>query len=294
MTEKLFNSVGVRLVSDVNELDKLVVDNAFARCEIYLQGAHVAQFIPKGQHDLLWISDDANFIDGKAIRGGIPICWPWFGPSSSGEGYPAHGFVRNRLWQLSSVENDERQYTQIRLTLKSCDQTRALWPFEFVLECLITIGADLTIELTTHNLDNKPMNISEAIHTYFAVSDINQVAVRHLDNCAYIDKLADNAQSLQVGQVNIEKATDRIYIHSDDEQVIIDNKAKRNIKVAKHGAHDTVVWNPWIDIAKGMADFSDLGYQNMLCVEAVNSQINPIVIKPQQSHTIMQTISLTA
>ena len=171
-------------------------------------------------------------------------------------------------------------------------QTRLLWPFEFSLECKVTIGHSLKVELTTRNLDSKPMNISEAIHSYFAVSDIEQVKVTNLENNSYIDKLADNALIKQEGEVKIEQATDRIYTHSSDEQVIVDNGFKQSILVTKSGANDTVVWNPWLDIAKGMADFSDFGFRNMLCVEAVNSQINPVVIEQGQSHTIVQTIAL--
>lgn len=288
----------VKLMTDDNEMQRLVVDNHLAQCEIYLQGAHITGYMPKDKQQLLWLSKDANYVKGKAIRGGIPICWPWFGPSPYGEGSVAHGFARTSIWQLKSIETDSDSRTHINLQLESNSETHLLWPFEFTLECKVIIGSELTISLTTHNTDNKVMQISEAIHSYFAVSDIEQVKVANLANNQYVDKLADNALVIQQGDVTICEATDRIYTHSANEQRIIDSGDSRDsgaggeIKVTKAGANDTVVWNPWQDIAKGMADFDDLGYRQMLCVEAVNSQINPVTIEPGQSHTISQTISL--
>lgn len=282
----------VKLVTDDNDMQKLVVDNHLAHCEIYLQGAHVTCYTPKEQEQLLWLSKDANYVIGKAIRGGIPICWPWFGPSPYGEGSVAHGFARTSLWQLKSIKTDSDSRTHIDLQLKSNRETHLLWPFEFTLECKVVIGSELTISLTTHNIDSKVMQISEAIHSYFAVNDIAQVKVANLVDNTYIDKLADNAQITQQGDVIINEATDRIYTHSADEQRIIDSGARREIKILKAGANDTVVWNPWQDIAKSMADFDDLGFRQMLCVEAVNSQVNPVTIEPGQSHTISQTISI--
>lgn len=292
----------VTLVEHVDGLDKVIIDNSLCYCELHLQGAHVTCFkIKSVDQQLLWLSGQAQYSRGKAIRGGIPICWPWFGAApkaleASGP-LPAHGFARTRTWQLIKAEPLANGGSHVQLSLASNEQTQALWPFEFELIYDVYAADTLKVELTTINKDEQPFELSEALHSYFAVEDIFETEIQGLASTHYVDKVASAIEGKDIygkteDSVTIEQEVDRVYLSTDSACTIIDGVSSKSILVEKSGSLDTVVWNPWQDKASNMADFDDKGYQHMLCIEAANTGYNPVTVLPNEKHVISQTVRL--
>jgi len=271
-----------------DELQFIEIEHGFAYAEINNARAHatistysgqVLSYRPKNQQqDLLFVSDQAYYEDGKAIKGGIPVCWPWFGADPDDQGKPAHGFVRNRQWEVSSSEALADGSTKVVMSLVDTDETRKIWPHPFRLDIEITVGDSLKIELVTHNNDDKSVTISQALHSYFHVGDISKVAVLGLDGTEYLDKVADPARKTQTGPVIIDGEVDRIYTGVTGELVIDDASLGRKIRITSSGCSTAVVWNPWIAIAASMGDLGDSDYRKMLCVETANAGPETVTI----------------
>jgi len=271
-----------------DELQFIEIEHGFAYAEINNARAHatistysgqVLSYRPKNQQqDLLFVSDQAYYEDGKAIKGGIPVCWPWFGADPDDQGKPAHGFVRNRQWEVSSSEALADGSTKVVMSLVDTDETRKIWPHLFRLDIEITVGDSLKIELVTHNNDDKSVTISQALHSYFHVGDISKVAVLGLDGTEYLDKVADPARKTQTGPVIIDGEVDRIYTGVTGELVIDDASLGRKIRITSSGCSTAVVWNPWIAIAASMGDLGDSDYRKMLCVETANAGPETVTI----------------
>jgi glucose-6-phosphate 1-epimerase len=248
------------------------IDNARARATISTYSGQVLSYRPKDrQEDLLFVSDKAYYEDGKAIKGGIPVCWPWFGADPENQGRPAHGFVRNRQWQVTGSESLANGATKIVMSVTDTDATRALWPHSFRLNIEITVGDSLRVELVTHNSGKDSMIISQALHTYFRVGDIGKASVLGLDGKQYIDKANDASRKTQSGPLTISGEVDRIYTGITGDLSIDDAALGRKIVIAASGCSTAVVWNPWVEIAAAMADLADDDYQRMLCVETANA-----------------------
>jgi glucose-6-phosphate 1-epimerase len=248
------------------------INNARANATISTYSGQVLSFRPKDRvEDLLFLSDKAFFEDGKAIKGGIPVCWPWFGPDPENQGRPAHGFVRNRQWQVTGSASLEDGSTKIVMSVTDSEATRALWPHSFRLDIEITAGDSLRVELVTHNTGRDDMTISQALHTYFLVGDIGKVSLHGLDGLQYIDKVIDAARMTQSGPVTISGEIDGIYTGVTGNLTIDDRALSRKIVVASSGCSTAVVWNPWVEIAASMADLDDDDYQRMICVETANA-----------------------
>jgi glucose-6-phosphate 1-epimerase len=248
------------------------INNARAHATISTYSGQVLSYRPKGQQaDLLFVSDKAYYEDGKAIKGGIPVCWPWFGADPDGRGRPAHGFVRNRQWEVSASESLADGSTRVVLCLTDSDETRNIWPHPFKLSIEITVGDSLRVALVTHNTGDKSVTISQALHTYFHVDDISKVRVLGLDGTEYLDKVDDSARKTQSGAVKIDGEVDRIYEGVSGELVIDDASLGRKIRITSRGCSTAVVWNPWIEIAASMGDLDDDDYRKMLCVETANA-----------------------
>lgn len=279
----------VDLVEGAGGLPMLNVTNDLAEARISLHAGQVLAFRPRDADPVLWVSEHAYYAEGKAIKGGIPICWPWFGPHPE-PGKPGHGFVRNRLWQLRSVESLLSGETLIRLGMRSNEETLAIWPHRFDLELMIVVGTGLKLCLTTRNDNDYPLQISQAFHTYFQVGEVEQVAVRGLEGCHYQDKVAGGEHE-QEGPVTISGEVDRIY-QGSEEQEIDDQSTGRRIKLRATGSHSCVVWNPWIDKAKAMKDFGDEEYHNMICVETANAGADSVTISPGQTYQLGVNISV--
>lgn len=268
------------------------VRNEQASALISLQGAHLLSWIPSGTHDVIWLSDDAIFAPAKSVRGGIPICWPWFGAHNSDDSFPAHGFARTVLWQVKDVQQLSADETCITFTLdtNAMDNTRAMWPTPTVAEYSLTISKTLKIELTTFNNSDQPLVIGQALHTYFRVDDVRHTAVYGLEGKNYLDKTDDFKQKIQNGPVNFNSEVDRVYLQTADDIIIDDSK--RKILIKKQGSQSTVVWNPWKAVAEKMGDLGKEGYLKMLCVESANAADDTVTIKPNESYTLLVTYEI--
>jgi glucose-6-phosphate 1-epimerase len=248
------------------------INNSKAHATISTYSGQVLSYRPKDQqHDLLFVSDKAYYEEGKAIKGGIPVCWPWFGPDPEDQGRPAHGFVRNRQWGVTASESLADGSTRVVLSLVDTDETRGIWPHPFRLDIEITVGDSLTVALVTHNTGDGSITISQALHSYFQVGDISKVRVLGLDGTDYLDKVDSAARKTQTGPVTIEGEVDRIYTGVTGEQVIDDESLGRKIHITSKGCSTAVVWNPWSEIAASMGDLGDDDYRKMLCVETANA-----------------------
>lgn len=263
------------------------IKNAQANASISLQGAHLLNWKPHTEDEVIWLSNDAKFEKGKSIRGGIPICWPWFGAHDSNTLFPAHGFARTVLWHVLKTQNispDETQIT-LRLSTNQLDQSiHEMWPFDTVVEYRITVSNTLKLELITYNGSNKDITVGQALHTYFNIGNISNTTVYGLEDLTYLDKPDNFCSKLQKGAITINNEVDRVYLDSIDD-VTIDNK-QRKIIIKKQGSHTTVVWNPWQEVANKMGDLGENGYKEMLCVESANAADDLITIKAGESYTL--------
>ncbi|HEC17972.1 MAG TPA: D-hexose-6-phosphate mutarotase [Gammaproteobacteria bacterium] len=275
-----------------NGLHMARIDNDLATAEVYLHGGNITAFQPHGSDPLLWLSPLAQFQTDKAIRGGVPVIWPWFGPHSVDSHKPQHGFARTASWQVSHAGALADGSTQLQLDLRDTSATRTLWPHAFALELVFTVGTELRIELTSRNTGDQPFTAGAALHSYFAVGDVEQVVVEGLADCEYIDKLDADRRKRQEGLVRIHAEVDRIYLKTENSCVIHDPLMARQIHIEKGGSRSTVVWNPWADKAEAMADFPDQGFRQMLCIETANAADDVRILAPGDAHTLSQRISL--
>jgi glucose-6-phosphate 1-epimerase len=255
------------------------INNAKAHATISTYSGQVLSYRPKHQQeDLLFVSDQAYYEDGKAIKGGIPVCWPWFGADPDNQGRAAHGFVRNRQWKVSGSESLADGSTKVVMSLADTGETREIWPHPFRLDIEITVGDSLKVALVTHNEGDKSITISQALHTYFHVGDISKVRVLGLDGTDYLDKVDNSVRKTQAGPVVFDGEVDRIYTGVTGELVIDDESLGRKIRITSSGCSTAVVWNPWIEIAASMGDLGDGDYRNMICVETANAGPETITI----------------
>ena len=261
------------------------ITNATGTAEIALQGAQVLTWAPAGQPAVVWLSPAAKFAAGKSLRGGAPVCWPWFGPHPDDPAKPGHGFARNLDWDVVSSER-VNEGTRLVLRLMPGAAQHALWPFEAELELAVTAGERLLLELTTRNTGTIPLNITQALHTYFHVGDIVAARVDGLDGCAYIDKVDGGAHRRQSGAVAIGGEVDRVYLGCPGEVVIVDDALRRRIRIGKRGSQSYVVWNPWGEKGAKFGDMGDDGYRRMLCVETTNAGDDVVTIASGKSFTL--------
>ncbi|PVZ85002.1 D-hexose-6-phosphate mutarotase [Serratia sp. S1B] len=263
ITEQISPSISLR---QLDELPVVVVSHPKTRAAITLQGAHLLTWQPNGDQPVVWLSDNTPFKDGVAIRGGVPICWPWFGPVNN----PPHGFARNFPWQL--VAHDEDQ-DSVSLTFKLQDnaETRKLWPHAFSLTAHFKFGAECEIELESQG----DYQATIALHTYFQIGDIDKIKVAGLGE-HFIDKVAGGVEAHQVGELEFTGRTDRIYTQPAACSLIKDPVLQRTIEVNHHHITDVVAWNPGVELSCSMTDMPDDGYKTMVCVETAH------VTKPLQ------------
>ena len=284
-----FGIANVLRFVDMAGLPMIEITTPQARARIAVQGAQVLEWQPVGQPPVLWLSRAAVYQVGKGVRGGVPICWPWFGAGEPGK--PAHGFVRTRMWQVREVGHNA-QGVFVRLAIHDDSATRALWDHAFDLELLVTVGATLGMELITHNAGDTAFAITDALHTYFRIGDISRTEVLGLDKVAYLDKVTDSGRIAQAGAVSFAGETDRIYLDTQAECIIKDSQLNRRIHVAKSGSNTTVVWNPWIEKEKSFADMASGEYREMLCVETCNAATDIITLAPDQTHRLVAEVRM--
>lgn len=260
----------------------LCIESEMSRCKIALHGGHVLSFVPAGSDDLLWVSEKAVYREGKAIRGGIPVCWPWFGAHPDDPLKPSHGIARVSVWEIAETGMEEGM-PFARLILESEQTDREHFDYDYTLELKVVAGETLRLFLTTHNRDARPFPITEALHSYFAVSDIREVRVKGMDGRPYIDQLQQNQTFLQHGAITFGEEVDRIY--RTDRPCRIDSPAG-TYSLHSSGSRSSVVWNPWIDKAGRLSDFGDEEYREMVCVETANVGPDTVVVSPGACHTL--------
>ena len=262
------------------------IDNAGGTASIALQGAHLTTFQPRSQRaPVVWLSEAARFAPGKSIRGGVPVCWPWFGVHAGDPAYPAHGFARTVPWEVVDSGNADGA-TTITLRLVFSDATRAQWPYDTPLELHISMADVLDLELTTLNAGEAPVMLGEALHSYIHIGDIAEVELRGLDGCAYLDKTEAFARGQQSGPLRFAAEIDRVYVNTLAECVIDDARLGRRIHIAKQGSASTVVWTPWGQKAAAMGDYTADGWRSMLCVESANAADNVLTLQPGEAHVL--------
>ncbi len=266
------------------------IANAHASAAVALLGGHVLAFQPRGHEPVLWLSRQSRFEVGKPIRGGVPVCWPWFSAHPDDPGKPFHGFARLSLWSVTGTAVVADGATQVRLGLRDTGETRSLWPHAFELEVAVTVGTRLRVELSARNLGEEAWTCTAALHSYFSVSDVTQIAIHGLDGCDYVE--AGGGPTRQQGPVTINREVDRVYVDTTATCAIEDPGMGRRISVAKAGSRSTVVWNPWAEKARRLEDFGDDEYPGMVCVETANSRADVVTIAPGAKHCLAVLISV--
>jgi glucose-6-phosphate 1-epimerase len=271
----------------------IVISNRSAKALISMYAGQILSFQPNDEHeDLLFLSQKSYYDEGKAIRGGIPVCWPWFGAASSDPQRPNHGFVRNSLWTVLGAEAATDLETKVKLGVMGSSKSEALWQQAFALELEISAGKSLTLKLTTRNTGNDVFSITQPFHSYFQVGNIKQVKVLGLENSQYFDKLDKGAQKTQIGAVTVSEEVDRIYTNVKKELIIDDLAFARRILISSTGNNTAVVWNPWMETTAKMADLEDDDYQRFICVEAGNVATDVVLIPPGGKHSLQTNIQI--
>jgi D-hexose-6-phosphate mutarotase len=271
-------------------LVRAVIENPQATAEIALQGAQVLAFQPQGSGPVLFLSTNAVYAPGKAIRGGIPICWPWFGPHPTDPDKPQHGFARTLPWAVLGTVGRDDGTTEVRLGLQDTPATRALWPHPFALTLVVQVGRELRVVLETHNPGAAPMTVTEALHAYFQIGDLAALTIQGLEGTTYIDKVAGDQRRVQAGPVTISGEADRVYIDTTAACVVDDPGLQRRMEIAKEGSRSTVVWNPGPEKAARMADLGGDEYTRMVCVEVANALDDRVVVAPGADHRLAMVI----
>lgn len=279
-----------RIEPGAGGLSRIVITGPAADAHIYLHGAHVTHFQPKGSEPVLFMSGKSLFAPGKAIRGGVPVIFPWFGPRAGDPSAPAHGFARTAEWELLDATKDANDVVA-RLRLRSSDATRKWLPNDFELIYSVRVGASLELSLEVRNTSSAAFTFEEALHTYLAVGDVRTVEIEGLGGKTFIDKTAAQQRKTQQGAIRIESETDRVYLDTPDTVTAFDPAMGRRLSVAKTGSRTTVVWNPWIDKARAMADFGDDEWPRMLCIETANAADNAVTLAAGQSHRMTTAIN---
>lgn len=283
----------LRFVASAGGMPFIEILNQNACATISLQGAHLLSWQPTGESDVLWLSGTAVFAPGKAIRGGVPVCWPWFGNHATVRDYPAHGFARTANWQVIATNILANGDTVIDLRLDTSllnDDVQAMWPTPTVLDYRMTIGKTLSLSLMTCNEADDVITVTQALHTYFAINDIRQTMVTGLDGLDYLDKTEGFARKTQQGAVKFAAEVDRVYLQSRDPLIIDDGR--RRIRVDNIGSRTTVVWNPWQKAAERMADMDSNGYRKMVCVESANAADDVVTLDSGECHTLTTNYTL--
>ncbi len=266
--------------------------NQFGSAVVSVYGGHVLTYQPTDHAPVLWVSDQAQYEQGKAIRGGIPVIWPWFGAHPTDANKPTHGFARKQLWEVVGSRSDGIT-TAVTLALAPTPFSAEMWSHPFQLELTVTLGAVLDVALKAINLDDNPVTLSAALHSYFTVSDIGQVLIAGLDGARYLDQLDGMVEKTQDGPVMFSAEVDRIYLDTVNRSAeIVDPSLQRAIRVSGRGSNSTVIWNPWTDKAARMADFGNDEFRQMVCVETANADADAVTLDPEASHELATIIEV--
>lgn len=272
-----------QIVEGNGGLSKVRITCPEAVGEMYLHGAHVTSWKPVGGEEVLFLSSQSRWAQGHAIRGGVPVCFPWFGGKADDPTAPAHGFVRTRAWQLESIAQVGGAVT-VSMFTESDEGTKRWWPAEFRLVHRATFGSELSLELVVTNTGGTSLRFEEALHAYHRVGNIEKTRVRGLDTVHYFDKTDSNRKKMQHGEIVIVSETDRVYLDTRDAIELEDPVLRRRTRVTKENSRTTVVWNPWVQKAHSLSDFADDEWMQMICIESSNVSDFAVDLAPGQQH----------
>jgi glucose-6-phosphate 1-epimerase len=290
-----FTAPFARFEETAGGLVRLKIETPLATGELYPHGAHLTRFAPRGEAPVLFVSERSEFAPGRPIRGGVPVCFPWFAARAGDPSAPAHGFARTSEWTLESLVTDPDGAVSVVLRLDADGSTRAQWPHEFTLRHRIVFGRELSMALEVENGSREPFRFEEALHTYFAVSDVRDVSIAGLEGRTYLDKTDAFKEKRQPPEpLRIVSETDRIYPRHTGACTLDDRSLRRRIVVEKRGSATTVVWNPWIAKAAAMKDFGDEEWPAMICIEAANAGEDAIELGPGQRHAMGVKVGVIA
>jgi glucose-6-phosphate 1-epimerase len=294
-TEELERRFGIagraQVLADAAGLPKVRLTALQSIGEMHLHGAQVTSWRPVGAEEPIFLSRQARWEEGKAIRGGIPICFPWFRAKADNDRAPAHGFVRTKIWMLESIEQTADGIT-VSMCTQSDPDTRRWWPADFRLLHRVTFGSELKLELTASNTGAKPFRFEQALHSYYRVGDVCKVRIRGLDGVAYLDNTDSNKKKKQKGDVVISSPTDNAYMNTQNSLQLLDPVLNRSIQITKQNSNTTVIWNPWADGARALSDLGDDEWQHMVCVEGSNILENAVELAPSADHKITVTMTV--
>jgi glucose-6-phosphate 1-epimerase len=274
------------------ELPFISISNKYAQADICLYGAHAMSFIPHNNMDFLWMSPDSFMQEGKAIRGGIPVCFPWFGPHQSDPQQPQHGFGRLMLWDVAETQALPNGETLIRMQLQSSDTTKTYWPHDFLAEMIFTIGKKLTATLKVTNTSTASFEYGCALHTYYTISAIENIQIEGLEGLSYYNQLTGEDGQQNEKLLTFNEPLTRHYLNTETPVVINDPAFRRRIFVEKSGSKVTTVWNPGKETTAGITDIPDDGYEAFVCVEATNAFDYTIQLAPGASYETSAILGL--
>jgi glucose-6-phosphate 1-epimerase len=283
----------LRLDSTSRALPAFEFDSPTATATLFSHGAHLAAWAPKGESPVLFLSRQSHFTPGKPIRGGVPVCFPWFAAREGRPDSPAHGFLRTAAWRCDLLSTSTDGTLHAELCTSANAETRLLWPFDFHARLHLAAGAALAIALEITNSGPQPFTFEEALHTYLAVGDARAISLHGLENTVYIDKVDAGLQKTQdSAPITLTGETDRVYQNTTATVSLCDPHWRRTLRIEKTGSRTTVVWNPWITKAKVIADFGDEEWPDMVCIETANTGENAITLEPGAVHSMLVRIAV--
>jgi len=280
-----------QIVEGNGGLAKIRITSPEAAGEMYLHGAHITSWKPAGREEALFLSSKSRWEHGRAIRGGVPICFPWFGAKADDPAAPAHGFVRTKAWQLESIAQAEGAVI-VSMFTESNEDTRRWWPADFRIVHRATFGRDLGLELVVSNIGKTTVRFEEALHTYHHVGNITKTRMRGLDKVQYIDKTDLNQKKTQHGEIAIVSETDRVFLDTASPIDLEDPVLRRLIRVIKENSRTTVVWNPWLEKGRALSDMDDDEWTRMICIETSNVSDFAVDLAPGQQHRMKALVKV--
>lgn len=281
----------VEAESGLGGLPRIKITSGQAVCRIYLMGAHIASFLPDGVSDLLWMSPYSDYSLGTPMRGGIPLCFPWFGAHRNRSDLPLHGFVRTIEWKVLSSGIIDGESTQVVFSLKDTEETRTIWPYSFQLEFEVTVSSTLTLQLKVDNKDKKPFSFEEAFHTYFSVSHPENCFVKGLSNLEYIDRLRADARGRSAGDLPVSGPLVQAFMNTPGKCELIDLGRAKRIQVLQKEMGGLVVWNPGKTMGEPNPEIQE-GWKDFVCLESANCLDHEITLPSGKNHTSRVTLSI--
>lgn len=293
--DELDDKFGIEAEIGFYEEDELVyamVSNKYADATICLYGAHIVSYSPAKNMEVLWMSPYSSFEEGKAIRGGIPVCFPWFGLHESDEDMPQHGFARIMNWEVTKTETLASGENQICLQLCSSDKTKEFWPHDFCAEMTFTVGTNLCVTFKVKNTSAEPLEYTSALHSYFSLSGIENITIEGLQNTRYQNQLDGGDYIQETPLLAINKAETRHYYNTEATCIINDPIFNRRISIEKSGSKNSTVWNPGAETSAEMGDMPNDAYETFVCLETVNKIDDVIKLSPGEAHETTAIIKI--